>query len=163
MYVYLCIEPLMLESEIEKCLVRLVEEHGGITAKMTIKGRRGWPDRLVIMPYGVMALVEVKRPKKSGLTPTQRALYARLAKIGQPVYVPRTIKDVVVLVSNLGKLSHAQREREAEARDAGRRARKIKPGDSDQRRKRVREGGREEGASCTKEGEAKVMDPGLCR
>lgn len=73
------------ESEIEAYLVARVEAAGGITAKMTIQGRRGWPDRLVILPGGKITLVELKRPKGGRLSPGQIAIHSQLARLGWPV------------------------------------------------------------------------------
>ncbi len=73
------------ESEVEAYLVMRVEELCGITAKMTIRGRRGWPDRLVILPGSVMVLVELKKPKGGRLSAGQIELHKQLARCGIPV------------------------------------------------------------------------------
>jgi hypothetical protein len=55
----------MLERDIEQYLVEQVETRGGQAHKIKFIGRRGAPDRLVIMPgWGSASvwLIELKRP-----------------------------------------------------------------------------------------------------
>ena len=60
----------MRESEIEAYLVERVEALGGVVRKVRWIGRRGAPDRLVLLPVGTRkrwvpaCWVELKRPKK---------------------------------------------------------------------------------------------------
>lgn len=54
----------MRESEIERYLKKQVETNGGKCWKWVSPGRRGVPDRIVIMPGGVVAFVELKSPGK---------------------------------------------------------------------------------------------------
>jgi hypothetical protein len=51
------------ESKIEKALVRRVRASGGEIRKVTWVGRRGAPDRLVMIPGRNPALVELKAPR----------------------------------------------------------------------------------------------------
>ena len=48
------------ESDIEKYLKNLVEEKGGVCWKFT-SSTSGVPDRLVLLPAGIVAFCEVKR------------------------------------------------------------------------------------------------------
>lgn len=82
------------EKDIEAYLVRRIAGLGGITAKMTVRGRRGWPDRLVALPDGRLLLVEVKRPKGGVYSPSQTLLFGQLAKLGTHVWKVRTTDDV---------------------------------------------------------------------
>jgi len=54
----------MLEKYIEKKLVAEVKKMGGIAAKFISPGLDGMPDRLVLLPLGKMAFVELKAPRK---------------------------------------------------------------------------------------------------
>ena len=49
----------MLESEIEKKLVREIRKMGGMAYKFVSPGNTGVPDRIVILP-GVITFVELK-------------------------------------------------------------------------------------------------------
>lgn len=52
------------ESAIEKYLVEQIAELRGEAYKFTSPGRRAVLDRLCVLPYGVIAFVEVKAPGK---------------------------------------------------------------------------------------------------
>lgn len=54
----------MLEKEIEQALVRSVKKVGGLCLKFTCPGMDGVPDRLVLLPKGKFAFVELKAPSK---------------------------------------------------------------------------------------------------
>lgn len=53
----------MRESKIEKALVKRVKAEGGQIRKVTWPGRRGAPDRLVMMPGRNPVFVELKAPR----------------------------------------------------------------------------------------------------
>lgn len=89
------------EAEVEDYLVAEVARHGGITAKMTITGRRGWPDRLVVLPYGRMVLVEVKRPRGGVLSGAQRILHIKLQELGATIWRVRCRRDVDQMIDEL--------------------------------------------------------------
>ena len=55
----------MRESEVERYLRKQVEANGGECWKWVSPGRRGVPDRIVIMPGGVVVFVELKAPGKT--------------------------------------------------------------------------------------------------
>ena len=75
----------MREREIEKHLIDEVKRRGGLCEKW-ISGTAGWPDRLVLLPGGVCAFVEVKAPNKKP-RPLQKARHRLLKKLGFKVYV----------------------------------------------------------------------------
>ena len=50
----------MKESRIEKTLVQAVRKRGGLALKFISPGMSGVPDRLVLLPQGRIAFVEVK-------------------------------------------------------------------------------------------------------
>ena len=52
----------MREKTIEQKLAAAVKKYGGICPKFTSPGFDGMPDRIVLMPNGKMAFVEVKAP-----------------------------------------------------------------------------------------------------
>lgn len=76
----------MREKQIEQKLAQEVKKHGGICPKFTSPGFAGMPDRLLLLPHGRMAFVEVKAPgEKPG--PLQAARHKLLARLGFRVYV----------------------------------------------------------------------------
>lgn len=65
----------MLEKDVEQSLVKAVKRTGGLCIKFTSPGMDGVPDRLVLLPEGRMAFVELKAPGKK-----PRALQIRRMK-----------------------------------------------------------------------------------
>lgn len=74
-----------LEASLEAYFRRAVRTAGGLIYKVA-PTVRGLPDRLVVLPGGVMALVELKAVG-GRLSPIQEHLHAELAAIGSPVVV----------------------------------------------------------------------------
>ena len=54
----------MREKIIEQKLVTAVKNHGGICPKFVSPGFDGMPDRLLLLPHGRFAFVEVKAPNQ---------------------------------------------------------------------------------------------------
>lgn len=83
----------MKESEIEAYLVRQVKAAGGEVRKCAWVGRRGAPDRLVLLPNRPAWYVELKAP---GKMPGQIQVreHARLRELGQQVAVIDTLAGV---------------------------------------------------------------------
>lgn len=75
----------MRESEIERYLKKQVVANGGKCWKWVSPGRRGVPDRIVIMPGGVVAFVELKAPGKTE-RPDQVRVQKILRDLGCQVY-----------------------------------------------------------------------------
>lgn len=76
----------MREKTIEKKLADAVKARGGLVPKFTSLGFDGMPDRIVLMPGGRMAFVEVKAPGKTP-RPLQEARHRLLRQLGFRVYV----------------------------------------------------------------------------
>ena len=76
----------MREKEVEQALVRSVKKVGGLCMKFTCPGMDGVPDRLVLLPFGKCAFVELKAP---GQKPRQLqiARHRLLRMLGFKVYV----------------------------------------------------------------------------
>jgi hypothetical protein len=85
------------ESEIETYLVRQVKEAGGEVRKCAWVGRRGAPDRLVLLPGRPATYVELKAP---GKLPGQLQVreHDRLRELGQYVVVIDSTRGVDALL-----------------------------------------------------------------
>jgi hypothetical protein len=75
----------MLEKEIEKKLVNDVKAKGGIAFKFVPVSLNGIPDRLVLLPKGKIAFVELKAPGKD-LRVLQKKRKRQLEKLGFLVF-----------------------------------------------------------------------------
>lgn len=76
----------MREKLIEGKLVEAVKAVGGICPKFVSPGFDGMPDRLVLLPGGKIAFVEVKAPGCSP-RPLQKVRYVMLRRLGFKVFV----------------------------------------------------------------------------
>ena len=90
-----------LEKEVELCLRREVEKRGGRCVKFLPDYARGWPDRLVLLPGGVLAWVELKRPRGGYVSPSQRVAHETLRRLGQRVEIVLTKERARELVEEL--------------------------------------------------------------
>ena len=75
----------MLEKEIERHLRECVKSLGGWCLKFVTPGFTGVPDRIILLPGGVIAFVELKRP---GQVERQRQQFvqSRLRRLGFYVF-----------------------------------------------------------------------------
>ena len=76
----------MREKVIEQKLSMMVKRQDGICPKFVSPGFDGMPDRIVLLPDGHMAFVEVKASGKSP-RPLQTARHKLLRGLGFKVYV----------------------------------------------------------------------------
>lgn len=84
---------MMSEKQIEQRLVKAVKEQGGIAPKWVSPGTDGMPDRLLLLPGGRAAFVEVKAPGRT-LRPLQAHRKKQLEALGFPVFVLDDSKQV---------------------------------------------------------------------
>ena len=75
----------MREKAIEAKLVQAVKSMGGLAPKFTSPGFDGVPDRLVLLPGGKLAFIELKAPGKV-LRPLQVRRKSQLESLGFLVY-----------------------------------------------------------------------------
>ncbi len=80
------LEVIVREKTIEQKLVQAVKSVGGIAPKFTSPGFDGMPDRLILLPRGKIAFVEVKRHGEKP-RPLQEARHGMLRRLGFAVYV----------------------------------------------------------------------------
>lgn len=83
----------MLEKTIEQKLVKSVKNKSGIALKFTCPSFDGMPDRLVLLPKGKIAFVEVKAPNKTP-RPLQIARHEMLKRLGFKVYMLDNTKQI---------------------------------------------------------------------
>lgn len=76
----------MREKAIEQKLTLMVKKRGGICPKFVSPGFDGMPDRIVLLPEGRIAFVEVKAPGKKP-RPLQTARHTLLQRLGFKVYI----------------------------------------------------------------------------
>ena len=76
----------MREKQIEKKLITEVKKRGGICPKWVSPGFDGVPDRIVLLPHGKFAFVEVKAPREKP-RPLQVSRHKLLRRLGFRVYV----------------------------------------------------------------------------
>jgi hypothetical protein len=86
------------ESAIERELRVRVEALGGVCEKVRVIGRRGFFDRLVALPGGVVVFVELKRPKRGRLSRHQIWYAERFTALGVAIAVVRNSADIDALL-----------------------------------------------------------------
>ena len=98
-------ERLTRESVIESYGVKEVKALGGWAIKLMMM--RGWPDRICLLPGGVVFFIEFKRSVGGKFEPLQERKHAWLRKLGFAVYVCNT-KISVDAVLNSYKIKPVQ-------------------------------------------------------
>lgn len=90
----------MREKVIEQKLTKAVRQNGGVCWKFTSPGTAGVPDRIVLMPKGHIAFVEVKAPGEKP-RPLQLSRHKLLRRLGFKVYVLDNIDDITKILSEV--------------------------------------------------------------
>lgn len=90
----------MREKEIEQKLVSKVKTMGGIALKLVSPVFDGMPDRLLLLPGGRMAFVEVKAPG-SKPRPLQVSRHELLSRLGFKVYVLDNSENINKMLDDL--------------------------------------------------------------
>ena len=83
----------MREKIIEEKFTKAVKQNGGVCWKFTSPGTAGVPDRIVLMPKGHIAFVEVKAPNQKP-RPLQLSRHRLLRRLGFQVYVLDALEDI---------------------------------------------------------------------
>lgn len=89
------------EKDIEAKICALIKRHGGIAYKFTSPARRSVPDRLVLMPSGVIFFLEVKRPGAKATVKQERE-HERMRALGATVFVVDNVADVELILDVFG-------------------------------------------------------------
>lgn len=90
----------MREKKIEQKLVTAVKKHGGICPKFVSPGFDGMPDRLLLLPHGRFAFVEVKAPNQKP-RPLQLSRHKLLRRLGFQVYVLDALEDIDKIIKEV--------------------------------------------------------------
>ncbi len=83
----------MREKIIERQLAAEVKNLGGLALKLMSPGFDGIPDRLVLLPKGIIAFIELKRPGEK-LRPLQVKRKTQLESLGFLVYCIDGIEQI---------------------------------------------------------------------
>lgn len=89
------------ETSIETHLRKSVKAAGGYCVKLNPLGMVGIPDRLVLLPGGVVVFVECKKPKGGVIAPLQARWKAELERLGFRHKYVFTREDVDRLMEEL--------------------------------------------------------------
>ena len=90
----------MLEKQIEQKLTLMVKQQKGLALKFVSPGFAGMPDRLVILPDGIIAFVELKAPGKKP-RPLQLSRHRLLRELGFKVYVIDSVDQIGGMIDEL--------------------------------------------------------------
>lgn len=91
----------MREREVESYLRRRVEALGGECVKFLPDDMPGYPDRIVMLPGGVLVWAETKKPKGGKVSKLQKLRHEQLRSLGQRVIVVWTKEQADELVEQL--------------------------------------------------------------
>ncbi|NEW62271.1 VRR-NUC domain-containing protein [Granulicatella sp. zg-ZJ] len=92
----------MLEKEIERQLVKSVKAKNGLCLKFNCLSMNGVPDRVILMPDGKIAFVEVKAPGKK-LRRLQIKRKKQFECLGFDVFVLDHITHIDEMIARLEK------------------------------------------------------------
>jgi len=92
------------EVKIEKYLKDKIEQQKGKAFKLTSPGNSGVPDRLVLLPGGLIRFVELKAPGKQ-LKPMQAYRKRELEKLGFVVSVVDSMQKVDDFINDIQSAS----------------------------------------------------------
>ncbi len=84
----------MKEIKVEEYLVRRAALAGGSAKKLAEEGRRGFSDRTLMLPYGYIAFVELKRPKGGVISEHQKEHSREMLNLGMRQFTACTYEEV---------------------------------------------------------------------
>lgn len=92
----------MLEKSVEQKFTKAVKDKGGLALKFVSPNFNGVPDRLVLMPFGKMAFVELKAPKKK-MRALQIKRKRQLESLGFFVYCVDDVRMIGDVIDEINK------------------------------------------------------------
>ena len=90
----------MRERDVERKLINVVKAAGGICPKWVAPGFAGIPDRIVLMPGGKIAFVEVKAPGEKA-RPLQLSRHELLRRLGFKVFVLDNVEKIGGIIDEI--------------------------------------------------------------
>ena len=105
----------MREKQIEQKLVRAVRAAGGLCPKFVSPGLAGMPDRLILLPGGRFAFVEVKAPGEKPRA-LQLHRHAQLRALGFSVFVLDDPARVPVILDQAEPIPVVRKKERKEAK-----------------------------------------------
>ena len=100
----------MKEPQIENRLIAKIKMLGGIPYKFSSAARRHVPDRLCVLPTGLIVFVECKSPGKK-LRPAQAAECKKLQRLGHFVTVVDSYDSVDQLIEDTKEILYDREQR----------------------------------------------------
>ena len=97
----------MEEKRIERKLVKMTSQLGGMALKFVSPGCAGVPDRLVLLPTGKAAFVEVKASGKKP-RPLQIRRISQIRRLGFPVFVVDRPEQIAEVLNDIGGTNEIQ-------------------------------------------------------
>lgn len=89
----------MLERDVERRLVAKLKKLGIKHVKMTAIGQRGFPDRLILLPGGLVLWIELKAPGREGnLSANQDTVISMLNGLGHKVLVSSDANECILWI-----------------------------------------------------------------
>lgn len=88
----------MLEKDIEQKIKAFVASRGGRCLKFVSPSHVGVPDRIVLLPGGVVGFLEVKQPK-GRLSEIQEIEIAKFQALGASVAVVRSVAEAEAAIN----------------------------------------------------------------
>lgn len=92
----------MREKDIEQILIRKVKKRDGLALKFISPNVNGVPDRLVLLPKGKIAFVELKAPGKK-MRPLQIKRKTQLESLGFLVYCIDRKEEIEGVIDEIEK------------------------------------------------------------
>lgn len=90
-----------IERDIESRLKKRVEQLGGKCIKFNAVSESGIPDRIIILPGGRLAFVELKRPKGGRVKPMQHYQINKLNSLGCRATVVKNYDEIEKLLEEM--------------------------------------------------------------
>lgn len=88
-----------LEVDTESRVCAWADKHGVMHIKLNLQFRRGWPDRMFLVPGGRPLLIEFKRPGKQ-LEPLQAHVISKLKALNYDVHWTSKAEEAIYLIAS---------------------------------------------------------------